>query len=313
MEYDGLITKPTLEELYHHGVKGQKWGVRNGPPYPLSSKISTGKALKKSAKSGSGKVGKSGGSSKKSTSALTKLADKERENGIIIPVGLLAYVGVYALAALGIGAGAVGQKISYKHTKKKISKLREKETIDPKTGLHLKNEPSTEKEDLKNTNPERKNLDNTEGSGKNCTFCTTAYDIRRRGYDVHAGTTIRGYTNSQIASWYKNGKFTTIKQTTDTLVDRKTAVNHIRDTIIKKSGEGSRGNITVSWSGTFSGHSMIYEVKDGKLILMDGQTNQIYKDTDFIFNRVNTTDVAFMRTDNLTPNYAVLKKMGVIK
>ncbi len=23
------------DELYHHGVKGQKWGVKNGPPYPL--------------------------------------------------------------------------------------------------------------------------------------------------------------------------------------------------------------------------------------------------------------------------------------
>lgn len=23
------------QELYHHGIKGQKWGVRNGPPYPL--------------------------------------------------------------------------------------------------------------------------------------------------------------------------------------------------------------------------------------------------------------------------------------
>ena len=23
-------------ELYHHGIKGQKWGVQNGPPYPLS-------------------------------------------------------------------------------------------------------------------------------------------------------------------------------------------------------------------------------------------------------------------------------------
>lgn len=24
-------------ELYHHGIVGQKWGVRNGPPYPLNS------------------------------------------------------------------------------------------------------------------------------------------------------------------------------------------------------------------------------------------------------------------------------------
>ena len=23
-------------ELYHHGIEGQKWGKRNGPPYPLS-------------------------------------------------------------------------------------------------------------------------------------------------------------------------------------------------------------------------------------------------------------------------------------
>lgn len=36
--------------LAHHGVKGQKWGVQNGPPYPLSSNVSTGKELKKIAK-----------------------------------------------------------------------------------------------------------------------------------------------------------------------------------------------------------------------------------------------------------------------
>ena len=34
-------------ELYHHGIKGQKWGVSNGPPYPLSDEVSTGKRLKK--------------------------------------------------------------------------------------------------------------------------------------------------------------------------------------------------------------------------------------------------------------------------
>ena len=27
---------PEVDELYHHGVAGQKWGVQNGPPYPLS-------------------------------------------------------------------------------------------------------------------------------------------------------------------------------------------------------------------------------------------------------------------------------------
>ena len=33
--------------LAHHGVEGQKWGKRNGPPYPLDSSISTGHSLKK--------------------------------------------------------------------------------------------------------------------------------------------------------------------------------------------------------------------------------------------------------------------------
>lgn len=26
------------DELCHHGIKGQKWGVKNGPPYPLDAK-----------------------------------------------------------------------------------------------------------------------------------------------------------------------------------------------------------------------------------------------------------------------------------
>ena len=26
------------KELYHHGIKGQRWGVRKGPPYPLGAK-----------------------------------------------------------------------------------------------------------------------------------------------------------------------------------------------------------------------------------------------------------------------------------
>lgn len=28
------------DELYHHGIKGQSWGDKNGPPYPLDRKVS---------------------------------------------------------------------------------------------------------------------------------------------------------------------------------------------------------------------------------------------------------------------------------
>lgn len=27
------------DELYHHGIEGQRWGVTNGPPYPLSRSV----------------------------------------------------------------------------------------------------------------------------------------------------------------------------------------------------------------------------------------------------------------------------------
>ena len=32
-------------ELYHHGIEGQKWGVRNGPPYPLTKEAKRKKTI----------------------------------------------------------------------------------------------------------------------------------------------------------------------------------------------------------------------------------------------------------------------------
>lgn len=47
---------PYSTELRHHGILGQKWGKRNGPPYPLGSDVSTGSRLKKTFVSGSSKT-----------------------------------------------------------------------------------------------------------------------------------------------------------------------------------------------------------------------------------------------------------------
>lgn len=45
--YEYNYEKPELSETYlaHHGVQGQKWGVKNGPPYPLSRQKGTGRLV----------------------------------------------------------------------------------------------------------------------------------------------------------------------------------------------------------------------------------------------------------------------------
>ena len=32
---DFYVITPTNGDIQHHGILGQKWGRRNGPPYPL--------------------------------------------------------------------------------------------------------------------------------------------------------------------------------------------------------------------------------------------------------------------------------------
>lgn len=45
--YEYSYIKPDLDDcLEHHGILGMHWGRKNGPPYPLDSKVSTGKRLK---------------------------------------------------------------------------------------------------------------------------------------------------------------------------------------------------------------------------------------------------------------------------
>lgn len=94
--------------LCHHGIKGQKWGTRNGPPYPLNDSDHSS-SEKKAARGGS-----SGGDSskkkkirhpkidifkKKRKSSHRELTDEEKEN--------------LKTAAIGVGAGlATGAAIA---------------------------------------------------------------------------------------------------------------------------------------------------------------------------------------------------------
>ncbi|MCI9427356.1 MAG: hypothetical protein HFI81_06305 [Eubacterium sp.] len=68
-------------ELYHHGVKGQKWGVRNGPPYPLDR--SDGKEVAKSGEGDRIRITISGHKGPDKRGIPNSVVDHAREDGSV--------------------------------------------------------------------------------------------------------------------------------------------------------------------------------------------------------------------------------------
>lgn len=314
MEYDGVITKPSLDELYHHGVQGMKWGVRNGPPYPLDSSISTGKRLKNT-----------GSKSKKKTSS----AQKSKVGMDPFAAAMLIRLGAYGVfALLGLAAATADslslspqQKTEYiknKNRYKKVKDLKKGTEKDKETGFKLKKDQNaTMEEDMEAVNYLRGKRLSTKSTYVNCAYCTTAYDLRRRGFEVSAPTTSAGVSTRDIESWYKNGKATTFKAPKDVKDNTKTAGTIKRE--LMKQPSGARGNLTIFWKSG-GGHSVAYEIVNKKLVILDTQQNRKYEGTELdnylaravIQNGAGQTSM-YIRTDTLEPEYEILKKRGIVK
>lgn len=65
-------------ELRHYGIKGMKWGIRNGPPYPIDQKK---EIVEKTEKSGIVRKTISGHSSNSSKGAPNSISDHIGRNG----------------------------------------------------------------------------------------------------------------------------------------------------------------------------------------------------------------------------------------
>lgn len=127
----------------------------------------------------------------------------------------------------------------------------------------------------------------------NCMNCTTAYELRRRGYDVEAGAWRQSNTQyASLENWYKGVKIKEVKDT-DNLVKA----------IKSDNPPGSRGNLMVQWAGG-GGHSMVYEVDSkGSVHILDPQTNSVV-DEDKLPELIQSAKYA--RTDNLELKKGVL-------
>lgn len=133
------------------------------------------------------------------------------------------------------------------------------------------------------------------GYTQNCAYCTLAYDMRQRGYNVEASSVSQDTANTEevIESWYKGGEFTHASSTNPKDIEKE---------ILENNPEGSRGQFCCFWSGG-GGHSLVYEVKGGEVWIRDCQVGRKMKLKNYNMSQYFTKDrryrPMFMRTDNL--------------
>lgn len=259
--------------LIHHGIKGQKWGDRNGPPYPLKAGAHTPVQ-----KTGIGKV------------AASKVLAKTGNKDLAGMDPLTAYyVSQFAALAALIAVAKISAESQLKKDVKKNQEANKNSNLQKKIkGKH------TAEEDLKAVNPDY--ADPTDMSARmNCTMCSTAYELRRRGYDVVANKTSMGRKDKQAASW-----FGLEKKDINTFKTRDDFAK-----ALSNEPDGARG-LTFSSYGQFnSHHCMIWEKRDGKVYISDGQCNappKSIKESGISANGGGIT-YRYFRTDNANINW----------
>lgn len=154
------------------------------------------------------------------------------------------------------------------------------------------------------------------GRGTNCLYCTTAYEMRRRGYDVQAQQDwVGGIRGDMPAIMFEGAKTEEIYDISNLRMNdmarvEQTAMgaNAMIDAMVAQ-GDGARGYVEVQWAGGQGGHSMAYEVKDGQALLIDCQTGEVMTDETIWSERLYYADVCrITRVDNCEVNKALVDR-----
>lgn len=272
-------------DLYHHGIEGQKWGVRNGPPYPLDES---------------------------QMGADEKLANQDT-------------YGLIDDALKRINAS----KEAKENMKRYLTERDANGTIDKRSGLYLKTKQMSIEQDMELVNPLYNKILFRGGAINNCRYCSVTYDFRRRGYDVTAdfahigfdtvnGLGYKGLNYNVFKAIYPKAKSVMVwnqdpagknKYMYRPPADKSEAGELFRQLskCVTAQGEGARGEFNVGWKGLYYGHSMAYEIRGGKPVFLDTQSNEKLKKQDLVDLLMDTKGyVLITRLDNvkIRPKYA---------
>jgi hypothetical protein len=146
------------------------------------------------------------------------------------------------------------------------------------------------------------------GRGTNCLYCTTAYEMRRRGYDVQAQQDwvggIRGDMPEAMFEGAHKDLVYDISGSSRGMSDEERAIataagsQAMIDAMVAQ-GDGARGYVSVQWAYGQGGHSMAYEVVNGKAIMIDCQTGETMTGNSIWEERLYYADTcSITRVDN---------------
>lgn len=278
--------------LSHHGIRGQKWGTRNGPPYPLGisnhsaleRKAGWRKSLDKPDVNGHTKNNHSITEEKRGLSVKQKRTFKI---GVEAAVMILDTHSKYRLAKSGnfnplINKGKAALHDLLRKSKAgsadnvsqwKIGDLSKAEKVVlTVNGFKKLSKPETLSETLKNVNPHR----GERFYKNNCTLCSIAVFLRQNGLDVTAGKT---GGEQQILNGVVEECFKEAKTFDGSAVKFGKSRQDATEMLLKRFGNNAYGVCSIDWNpdnslGFEGGHAFSWKIEDGVVSFFDGQANR---------------------------------------
>jgi hypothetical protein len=142
---------------------------------------------------------------------------------------------------------------------------------------------------LKKVNPHY-SLANEEYS-TNCINCISAYEMRKRGYDVTARPATKNHylARNPEAAWIDP----------DVRLTKGSGLEDILN-VAKEWPDSARAEIAVSWKAGNKGHVFIAEKEKGVVSFYDVQSGE--ECSEKVFSKVKENETRFWRIDNLEPS-----------
>ena len=294
-------------ELYHHGILGQRWGKKNGPPYPLGVSDHSASEKKAGWKKSLGKSSSVDTKQKKSYTSKEKKGLTSEQKKTLMKIG--AAVAVAGLAAYGgyklYQNGALDSIIL--NGKKSIEGI-QGANIDlaklKENGLEYRSDMTANTIDgvkaaLAGNNPS--------GNTHNCVGTVGNWALRMMGINAETVASERGIDPSVLQSVFKGLTFHPVGDGIKDFRDVKSAVDYACDEIKNKYPEGSFGYLA-SNSRVLgrSGHAIGWKKLDGNILLCDTQYGFIYDSVNHFSDFLKKT-----RLDPLGFEYGCLSECEV--